>query len=81
MPEDVTHAEGEQVSLQPLDVVAGISNHIQALVWNSFGVSKYLIGCELLLMKEGYLFWCYIYGKKWKSNFIMNISMLQGMQS
>lgn len=32
-------------------------------------------------MKEGYLFWCYIYGKKWKSNFIMNISMLQGMQS
>lgn len=40
---------------------------------------RYLIECELRLMKEGYLFWCYIYGKKWKSNFIMNISMLQGM--
>lgn len=35
---------------------------------------QFLIGCELLLMMEGYLFWCYIYGGKWRSNFIQAVT-------
>lgn len=34
----------------------------------------FLIGCELLLMMEGYLFGCYIYGEKRRSNFIQAVT-------
>lgn len=35
--EDVTHTEWEQVVPQPLDRVPGISNQVQAPIWNSLG--------------------------------------------